>query len=195
MRGTEDYKYSLNQHSAQNPALVNEAHGKWESAYAAALDAKFLEESIRVLNEKIQALNVHYAEQEIKWRETDAIHEGYRKYAEQRQEQIKHKIRLDEDKRRNLAKQANTFIVPSSSAAGGAVILARGSAVMADAAASALEKSISSAAKELGRILAIRIGQTVSLTATALFYSEELGNWRAYLRTASPTVSRCRCHR
>ncbi|WP_080290850.1 S-type pyocin domain-containing protein [Pseudomonas syringae] len=176
VRGIDEYKHGLTQYSMHNPGLVYEAHNKWESAYAAALDAKFLAESILALNEKIQALNTHYAKQEIKWREIDAIHEGYRQYKEQRIEQIGFKSRLDEDTRRNLVRAASTVAIPYSSAAGGAVVLGQSGALLGEAAAVALETSIGSAAKELGRILAIRAGQTISLTATALFYSEELGN-------------------
>jgi hypothetical protein len=176
LRGTDDYKHSLTQYSAHNPGLVYEAHNKWESAYVAALDSKFLAESILALNEKIQALNAHYAKQEIKWREIDAIHEGYRQYKEQRIEQIGFKSRLDEDTRRNLVRAASTFAIPYSSTAGGAVVLGRSSAVLGETAAVALETSIGSAAKELGRLLAIRAGQTISLTATAIFYSESLGD-------------------
>jgi len=175
-RESEDYKYSLAQYSTGNPSLVQATHNKWETAYKAALDAKLLTESIRLLSEKIQALSAHYAEQEIKWREIDAIHEGYRQHAERRQEQIQYKSRLDEDQRRDQVTTASTFTIPYSSAAGGAVVLGQSGALLGEAAAVALETSIGSAAKELGRILAIRAGQTISLTATALFYSEELGN-------------------
>ena len=129
-RESEDYKYSLAQYSTGNPSLVQATHNKWETAYKAALDAKLLTESIRLLSEKIQALSAHYAEQEIKWREIDAIHEGYRQHAERRQEQIQYKSRLDEDQRRDQVTTASTFTIPYSSAAGGAVVLGQSGALL-----------------------------------------------------------------
>ncbi len=173
MRAAEDYKYSLAQHS---PAAANNAHQQWERSYAAAHEAKILSESIRLLNDKSNALTAYYAEQEIEWRRVDAIHEGYRQAAEQRKEQIKYKLRADEDTRRNLTVAANTLSVPLTPTSTGALLLTRNGAFLAEGIAAAMDSAIGASIKELGRIAAIRIGQTVSLTVTALLYSPEVGN-------------------
>jgi hypothetical protein len=166
----------LTENSAENPALVQSSHSKWENSYVAAHDANLLSESIQILTDKIQALSAYYAEQEIKWREIDAIHEGHRRYEEQREEQIKFKTRVNEDARRDSVNAANTIRLPSSAMASGAMVWGRSGVLVATDAAVALERAIISAANELGRIAAIRLGQTVSVGVTALFYSPELGN-------------------
>lgn len=179
-QSVHDYQNSLAQYSANNPALVHDAHSKWESSYLAANEARVLSESIRILSEKSQALAVHYAEQEVKWRESDAraaafqLHEKRRE--EQREKQIKFKSRTDEDLRRHSIRTANTLQAPHATLAAGAVVWGRGGVLVGEGAAVALETSITAALKELGRIAAIRAGQTLSVSLSALLYSEPLGN-------------------
>jgi len=179
-QGVQDYQSSLTQYSANNPALAYEARDRWESAYRAAQEARILSESIRILSEKSHALTAYYAEQEIKWRDSDARTAAFQRFEKQRQEQrekqIKFKSRTDEDLRRDLIQAANTLQAPHATMAAGAVVWGRGAVLVADGAAAALESSITAALKELGRIAAIRAGQTVSVSLSALLYSEPLGN-------------------
>lgn len=175
-QSVDDYGHGLAQNSDGSSALALSAHDKWESSYAAARDASLLSEAIRILAAKSQALSAHYAEQEIRWREIERVREGERRYEKLREEQIKFKTRVDEESRRELIKAAHTTRLSSPAIAGGAMVWGRSGLAVAEGAAVALEGAITSAVKELARIAAIRLGQTVSVGVSALFYSPELGN-------------------
>ena len=175
-QGVQDYKNGLVQHSANTPELTQQAHEKWEHAYNAAHEARILSDSIKTLGDKSRALSAYHAEQAIRWREIDALHELRRLYAERREEQIDHKTRIDEESRRDLVKAANTLQAPAATMAAGAVVWGRSGILVAEGAAAALENSIAASLKELGRIAAIRAGQTLSVSLSALLYSEPLGN-------------------
>jgi hypothetical protein len=175
-QSAQDYQNDLSHSTANDPASAHNTHNNWESAYTAAHEARILSESIRVLSEASQALSVRYTEQEIRWREIERVREGQRRYEVQREEQIKFKRRVDEESRRDLIKAANTTRLSSPAIAGGAMVWGRSGIAVAEGAAVALEGAITSAAKELARIAAIRLGQTVSVGVSALFYSPELGN-------------------
>ncbi len=172
----EDYQRGLVQHSGNAPERVQQAHEYWLQAYRAAHEARILSQSIKTLTDKSQALSAHYAKEEVRWREIEAVHERHRQYAERREEHIRHKRRLDEQVRRDSIKTANTLQAPGATMAAGAVVWGRGGALVVEATAAALESSIVAGLKELGRVAALRAGQTLSISLSALFYSEPLGN-------------------
>lgn len=172
---SQDYSNWLEQMGSSQ--AISQAHQAWEPAYTAAHEARLLSEAIRQLSEQSQALTVRHAEQERVWRARDQEWERQRLYAQQRDERIRFKQQAAEDMRQELVKQANTLTAPIESVVTGAgLVLTRGGALVAQGAAAVLEQTVGSAITELARVLAIRAGQTVSLTATALFYSPELGN-------------------
>ncbi|KFE57920.1 hypothetical protein [Pseudomonas syringae] len=137
-QGVQDYKDGLAQNSANSPELTQQAHEKWEHAYSAAHEARILSESIKTLGDKSRALSAYHAEQAVRWREIDALHESRRQYAERREEQIKHKTRVDEESRRELVKAANTLQAPAATMATGAVVWGRTGVLVAEGAAAAL---------------------------------------------------------
>lgn len=168
------YQNHLAAHNSDSEAA--NTHQRWESSYTAAQEAKLLSDSIRYLSDRYNALTVQHAEASVRYREVDAIHEGHRKYAEHRRQQIKHALRVNEDVRRDRVKTTNTVVVRGQQATGGALVLNRTGAVIAAEVAAALDQALVAAAKELVRIAVIRTGQTISMAATALFWSEDLGN-------------------
>jgi hypothetical protein len=172
----EDYQRGLVQHSGNAPERVQQAHDQWLQAYRAAHEARILSQSLKTLMDRSQALSAHYAKEEVKWREIDAVHERHRQYGERREEHITHKRRLDEQVRRDSIKTANTLQAPGATMAAGAVVWGRGGALVVEGTAAALESSIVASVKELGRVAAIRAGQTLSISLSALLYSEPLGN-------------------
>lgn len=167
-RTEKDYRDSLTQHSAHNPVAANDAHKQWESAYSAGHEAKILSDSIRLLNAKSQALAARHAEVKIKLREGEAIQEGYRQQAQQREEHINYTRRVDEDTRRNLIKAANTFVIPVTPAIAGVLV--------ADSVTAAMASTVRAAVAEIIRIAAIPAGQTLALAVTTTLYSPTLGN-------------------
>jgi len=172
----QHYQERLAQHSGGHPELLEAAHSKWESAYTAAQDARLLAESLRILNEKKQALDAQYLAKEKLLREVEEMHEAFRKHAERRQEQIKFKGRADEASRRDLVNAANRFHASTPSMVAGALIWSKGGTLVAKDAAVALEQSIHKALRELARIAAIRAGQILSVSLSAILYSPQVGN-------------------
>lgn len=173
-RSSKDYASRLAQLGSNQ--AINEARNTWESAYTAAHEAKLLCEAIGRLSEKSNALAIHHAEQQVVWRAREENRERQRLYAEQREARIRFKQQADEDIRHERARQANTLTVPTTAVAAGGLVVTRGGALVAPGAVAALEQAITATVKEIARIAALRAGQAVSLTATAVFYSPQLGN-------------------
>lgn len=176
----EVYKHGLVQHSGNDPERVQPAHEQWLQAYRAAHEARILSQSIKTLVDKSQALAEHYATQEAWWHENEArnnaLNERRRQYAERREEHIRFKSRIDEQLRHDLIKTANTLQAPGATLAAGAVVWGRGAVLVAESTAVALESSIVAGLKELGRVAALRAGQTLSISLSAVLYSAPLGN-------------------
>lgn len=172
----ESYRTHIAQYGPENSAATHDAHKRWEASYIAAHEVNLLSESIQRLAEKSIALSERHAQQTIKYQESDAIQEGHRKYRETREQQIKQKVRIDEDVRHDLIQASNTVLIQNTSTAGSVVVLGGSGIAIAIETAMALENTLTAAVKELGRILLIRAGQTISMAATALFWSEDLGN-------------------
>ncbi|KWT11713.1 hypothetical protein CFBP3846_00444 [Pseudomonas syringae pv. avii] len=174
----DSYRNQVTQYGPENSAATHDAHQRWEESYIAAHEVNLLSDSIQRLTEKSIALSARHAQQTIRYRESDAIQEGHRKYNETREQQIIQKFRIDEDARHDLIKASNTVLIQGTSTAGSVVVLGgSGTAIaIATETAIALENTLNAAVKELGRILLIRTGQTISMAATALFWSEGLGN-------------------
>ncbi|MCY1397066.1 hypothetical protein D9M71_120540 [compost metagenome] len=174
-RSAADYASRLAQFPSEQ--AIYAAHGAWEPAYTSAREAGLLSDAIRQLSEKSDALAIQHAERTAWWRAVEERRERERLYAQQREARIRFKQQADENIRRELVKQANTLTAPIESAVAGAgLVLTRGGALIVQGAAVVLEQTVGATITELARVLAIRAGQTVSLTATALFYSPELGN-------------------
>lgn len=172
----EQYRETLDQFRDDGPAQSQEAHHRWEAAYTAAQEASLLAASIQALDDKTAALTVRYAEQAKRLEDLEAIHEGHRRTEELRQEHIKLKDRVDEDMRRDVLTTANTLHAQVPALATGALIWGQGGVQVAGNAAAGLQTAIVSAVKELGRIAAIRAGQTLSVSLFALLYSTPVGN-------------------
>ncbi|MGR6455113.1 S-type pyocin domain-containing protein [Pseudomonas plecoglossicida] len=114
------------------------------------------------------------------WRAREAVwarqHQDAQQYAQQREARVRYKQQADEDRRLQRLKAANTLGAPVGVAQAGGVLLTQGGAQVAAELAAAIEQAIANAAKELLRVAAIRGGQALSLTATAMLYSPTLGN-------------------
>lgn len=176
VQGLEQYRDTLNQYRNDDLARSQEAHNRWEAAYTAAQEASFLAASIQALDDKTAALTARYAEQANRLKELEAIHKGHRRTEELRQEHIKLKDRIDEDLRRDVLTAANTVHAQVPALATGALIWGQGGVQVAGNAAAALQTYIVSAVEELGRIAAIRAGQTLAVSLFALLYSTPVGN-------------------
>lgn len=180
LRGPESYRDSLSQYSAQNSALARDSLKQWESAYSAALEVSILPASIKMLEDKSRVLTKYHAEQELKWREIEALYEHHRQRlqqrAVQREEQINYKVRLDEHTRQDLLSANNRFTLFLTPASAGVFVLSRAGTLLGESLGAAMLDTLGAASKELLRIAAIRVGQTISVTATAVFYSAEVGN-------------------
>lgn len=148
----------------------------WEAAYAAAHEGRLLQEAVEQLSQRSAALLAEHAQQEQLWRAREAKWEQQRQYAEQREARIRFKEKSDEDHRLQRLKVANTLAAPIAAAQSGGVLLTQAGAQLGAELASVIGQAIADAAKEVGRVAAIRLGQTVSLTATALLYSPVLGD-------------------
>lgn len=172
----EAYRDALALSSNNNAELAHDAHSKWEAAYVSAHEAKLLSESVGILAEKNQKLSAYYIEQEKLWREREVRFQKQLEYADQREEQAQYKLLVDESSRRDLVTASNTLSASSASMAAGAVVWGRGGTLVAEGVAAALEKSIVGGLQELARIVALRAGQTLTITLSSLLYSEPLGN-------------------
>ncbi|MFK3816663.1 S-type pyocin domain-containing protein [Pseudomonas sp. NPDC089407] len=155
---------------------MQQLHQAWEGAYVAASEARLLQEAITQLSQRAAALVVEHAEQEQLWIAKEAEWERQRQYAELRESRIRYKQQLDEDRRLLRLREAATLSVPVAAASAGGVLLGQAGAQVAAELATAIEQAIANAAKEVLRVAAIRLGQAVSLSATAMLYSPALGN-------------------
>ncbi|WP_244965032.1 S-type pyocin domain-containing protein [Pseudomonas hunanensis] len=155
---------------------MQQLHQGWETAYVAASEARLLQEAIAQLSQRSAELAVEHAQQEQLWRAREAEWERQRQYAELRESRIRYKQQVDEDRRLVRLKEAATLTVPVAAASAGGVLLGQAGAQVAAELATAIEQAIASAAKEVLRVAAIRLGQAVGLSATAMLYSPALGN-------------------
>lgn len=173
-RSPDDYRHTLIEQAANDINVLATVNERWERAYIAAHEIVILSESIGKLTEQSQALSERYAEREKVAQEQAKEAEQRRQYKERRLEQIRHRLRVEEDQRRELIKTANTVSIPAS--ASSVAVLTRSGVTVLEGLAAALEGAVAETVAELGRVLALRVGQTVALTATSLLYSSELGN-------------------
>ena len=168
--------YSARLSALATPQQMQQLHEAWEIAYVAASEAALLQEAIAQLSQRSVALVAEHAQQEQVWRAREAEWERQRQYAEQREARIRYKQQADEDRRLQGLKEAATLTVPVAAASAGGVLLGPAGAQVAAELATAIEQAIANAAKEVLRVAAIRLGQAVSLSATAMLYSPVLGN-------------------
>lgn len=161
--------------SQDSSPAFQKLHQAWETAYTAAHEAQILSEAIRTLTDQSSALSARHAEQTIVWRAREELLEQQRQYAQLREARIQYKQLADENLRLKRIRQANTLSAPVSAATGSLVMTWDGVRV-AEGAAGAIGQAIADAVQELGRVAAIRTGQTASLFVTAATYSSELGN-------------------
>lgn len=184
LHGGQDYPQQLAQRSGERADVAHELHQAWEASYLAAHESALLDESIRLLSDKSKGLAEHHAQEVIKWRKIEAVHEGYRKYEEQRERHISHHLRVEEDTRLRSMRACRTFAIPMGAGRRGAivlrpnngVVLRPSNVVLAQQAAIALQSQVDNALKELGLILAIRTGQMMATTIALVTYSPVLGN-------------------
>lgn len=155
---------------------MQQLHQGWETAYVAASEARLLQEAIVQLSQRSAELVVEHAQQEKLWRDREAEWERQRQYAELRESRVRYKQQVDEDRRLMRLKESATLTVPVAAASAGGVLLGQAGAQVAAELATAIEQAIANAAKEVLRVAAIRLGQAVSLSATAMLYSPALGN-------------------
>lgn len=155
---------------------MQQLHRDWEAAYLASQEAGLLQEAIRQLSERSAALLVEHAAQEQVWKAREASWEQQRQYAEQREARIRYKQQADEDRRLQRLKDAATLTAPAGAAQAGGVLLTQAGAQVAMEVATAIQQAIANAAKEVLRVAAIRAGQAVSLSVTAMLYSPVLGD-------------------
>ncbi|WP_256675776.1 S-type pyocin domain-containing protein [Pseudomonas sp. Kh13] len=155
---------------------MQQMHHAWEAAYVAASEARLLQEAIAQLSERSAALVVEYAQQEQLWIAREAEWKRQRQYAELRESRIRYKQQVDEDRCLLRLKGAATLTVPVAAASAGGVLLGQAGAQVAAELATAIEQAIANAAKEVLRVAAIRLGQAVSLSATAMLYSPALAD-------------------
>ncbi len=155
---------------------MQQLHRDWEAAYVASQQAALLQEAIQQLSERAAALLAEHGQKTQLWRESDAKWAREREYAQQREARIRYKQQVDEDCRLKRLRQAATLTAPVAAAQSGGVLLTQAGAQVAADLAGAIEQAIANAAKELLRVAAIRVGQAVSLTTTAMLYAPELGN-------------------
>ncbi|PSS57376.1 S-type pyocin domain-containing protein [Pseudomonas sp. BBP2017] len=155
---------------------MQQLHRSWETAYTAAQEARLLAQAIETLSQRSTALAQEHAQQQEVWRAREAQWARQRQYAQLRETRIRFKQQADENLRQHRLKQANTLSMPVSAIGTGGVFLSRAGAQVVAGAPAALAQAVISVIKELARIAAIRAGQVVSLTATLLLYSPELGN-------------------
>jgi len=155
---------------------MQQLHREWEAAYVATQEARLLSEAIGQLEQRAAALATEHAQQQVHWRALEARWEREQQYAEQREARVRHKQQADQDRRLQRLSQAATFTAPVSAAQAGGVLLSQAGAQVAADLAAAIEQAIANAAKEVLRVAAIRLGQAVSLTATAMLYAPALGD-------------------
>ncbi|WP_328342470.1 S-type pyocin domain-containing protein [Pseudomonas monteilii] len=155
---------------------MQELYRDWEAAYVAGQQAALLQEAIKQLSARAATLLTEHGRQVQLWREREAQWARQRAYAEQREARIRFKQQADEDRRFQRLKQAATLTAPVAAAHAGGVLLTQAGAQVAADLASTIGQAVANASKELLRVAAIRVGQTVSLSATALLYSPPLGN-------------------
>ncbi|MBK4992572.1 S-type pyocin domain-containing protein [Pseudomonas sp. S37] len=155
---------------------MQQQHLDWEAAYLASHEARLLQEAIRQLSERSAALLAEHATQEQAWRAREASWEQQRQYAEQREARIRYKQQTDEDRRLQRLKDAATLAAPVAAAQAGGVLLTQAGAQVALEVATSIQQAIANAAKEVLRVAAIRAGQAVSLSATAMLYSPVLAD-------------------
>ncbi|MCE1116643.1 MULTISPECIES: S-type pyocin domain-containing protein [Pseudomonas] len=155
---------------------MHQLHRDWEAAYASAQEALLLQQAIEQLSQRSASLALEHAQQREVWRLREAEWERQRQYAEQREARIRFKQQADEDRRLQRLKQAATLTAPVAAAHAGGVLLTSSGAQVAAGAATAIEQAVIGTLKEVARIAAIRAGQAVSLTATAMLYSPPLGD-------------------
>ncbi|MBC3501033.1 S-type pyocin domain-containing protein [Pseudomonas sp. SWRI59] len=155
---------------------MQQLHRDWEAAYVATQEARLLSEAIGQLEQRAAALATEHAQQQVHWRALEARWEREHQYAEQREARVRHKQQADQDRRLQRLRQAATVTAPVSAAQAGGVLLSQAGAQVAADLAAAIEQAIASAAKEVLRVAAIRLGQAVSLTATAMLYAPALGD-------------------
>ncbi|MFK2911756.1 S-type pyocin domain-containing protein [Pseudomonas sp. 3HC3] len=155
---------------------MQQLHRDWEAAYLASQEARLLQEAIRQLSERSAALLVEHAAQEQVWKAREASREQQRQYAEQREARIRYKQQADEDQRLQRLRDAATLTAPVGAAQAGGVLLTQGGAQVALEVATAIQQAIANAAKEVFRVAAIRAGQAISLSVTAMVHSPVLGD-------------------
>lgn len=162
--------------SLATPQQMQQLHSDWERAYVAAKEAGLLQEAIKQLAQRSSALVAEHAQQEKVWRAREADWARQRQYAQLREARVRYKQQADEDRRLQRLKAANTLGAPVVVAQAGGVLLTQGGAQVAAELAAVIEQAIANSAKEVLRVAAIRVGQTLSLSATAMLYSPTLGN-------------------
>ncbi|MBO9548973.1 S-type pyocin domain-containing protein [Pseudomonas sp.] len=155
---------------------MQQLHRDWEAAYLASQEARLLQEAIRQLSQRSAALLAEHATQQQLWREREARWEEQRQYAEQREARVRYKQQADEDRRLQRLKDAATLTAPVAAAQAGGVLLTQGGAQVALEVATAIQQAIANAAKEVFRVAAIRAGQAISLSVTAMVHSPVLGD-------------------
>lgn len=155
---------------------MQQLYRDWEAAYLAGQQAALLQEAIKQLSVRAATLLAEHGRQTQLWREREAQWARQQAYAEQREARIRFKQQADEDRRFERLKQAATLTAPVAAAHAGGVLLTQAGAQVAADLARVIEQAIGNASKEVFRVAAIRAGQTVSLSATAMLYSPELGN-------------------
>lgn len=155
---------------------MQQLHRDWEAAYVAAQETRLLDSAIEQLTQRAGALASEHVQQGEQWRAREAKWAREAQYAEQREARVRYKQQSGEDRRRQRLKEAATFSAPVAAAPAGGVLLSQAGAQVAVDLAAAIEQAIVNAAKEAVRVAAIRAGQTLSLTATAMLYSPTLGN-------------------
>lgn len=174
-RSAQDYLAQL-AIAGTNQVAVNQAHQRWEQAYTAAQKAKELTHAIGLLNEKLNELGRHHAEQQIVWRAREQQWELRRQYVEQRQARIDFKCLADEQARHEWRKQANTLSVAMPTAPAGGILLTQAGALV--------EQGLTKIPLALNRaVKAITLARAASLLPTpvttfvlGMLYSPELGN-------------------
>ncbi|QHG67855.1 S-type pyocin domain-containing protein [Pseudomonas putida] len=155
---------------------MQQLHRDWEAGYLAFQEARLLEEAIRQLSQRSAALLAEHATQRQLWSEREARWEEQRQYAEQREARVRYKQQAGEDRRLQRLKDAATLTAPVAAAQAGGVLLTQSGAQVALEVATAIQQAIANAAKEVLRVAAIRAGQAISLSVTAMVHSPVLGD-------------------
>lgn len=171
------YAQRISDTSGYSAQAAREAHATWERAYQAAQTNLLLSQKIQVLGERSAALSVQHAEQLARWQEIQNIREEQRAYKQARDEHILFKARTDQDRRKQQRVAGNTLAVSVVPATAQGVVLTRtGTLIAVDGVAAGVSRAVAAVIGEVGRIAAMGAGQSVGLFATAMLYSQPLGN-------------------